>query len=258
MTINPWLTNNFVDSCAFDPKYAPEDKAATEIFRLHKEKDLCIIIAHSTQKEIEHPNTPSWVKKEAIGLIYTLPVSLTSQEKSLLKNIERTLAGSGKLENITQDARHIFEAQRYGSYFVTTDDRLLKKAYEIQKLCHVKIILPSEFLAIFQNYSQEESELFAKTSGYTNRASMAPPSGHRVQTVSYKGYQIRPSARQRRDSLRWTTNLIILFDKAYEIVERQFFAANTFDTEEEAIQACVEFGRQIIDGRIPNCTVTDL
>lgn len=89
MAINPWLTNNLVDSCAFDPKYAPEDKAATEIFRLHEEKGLGIIIAHSTQKEIKYPNTPSWVKKEAIGLIYTLRVSLTSEEKSLLKNCRR-------------------------------------------------------------------------------------------------------------------------------------------------------------------------
>ena len=258
MAITPWLTNNFVDSCAFDPKYAPEDKAATEILRLHKEKDLGIIIAHSSQKEVEHPNTPSWVKKEAIGLIYTLPVSLTPEEKSLLKNIEITLAGPGKLENIIQDARHIFEAQKYGSYFVTTDDRLLKKAYELQKLCRVKILLPSEFLAIIQNYLQEESELSQKTSGCTNRTSMTPPSDHGVQIVSYKGYQIRPSPRQLRDPLRWTTNLIILFDKGYKIVERQFFAANTFESKEEAIQACVEFGRQIIDGRIPNCTVADL
>lgn len=154
MPINPWLSNNFVDSCAFDPKYDPEDKAAREIFRLHEEKDLDIIIAHSTQKEIEHPNTPSWVKKEAIGLIYTLNGSLTSEEKALLQNIEITLAGSGKQENIIQDARHIFEAQKYGSYFVTTDDRLLKKAYEIQKLCRVKIILPSKFLAIVQNHAK--------------------------------------------------------------------------------------------------------
>lgn len=150
MAINPWITNNFIDSCAFDPKYDPEDKAATEIFRLHQEKDLIIIIAHSTQKEIEHPNTPSWVKKESLGLIYTLNASLISDEKSLLKNIEIILTESGKRENIVQDARHIFEAQKYGSYFVTTDDRLLKKAYEIQKLCRVTILLPSEFLSIVQ------------------------------------------------------------------------------------------------------------
>jgi predicted nucleic acid-binding protein len=152
MGVNPWRTNNFIDSCAFDPKYDPEDKAAAEIFRLHQEKGLNIIIAHSTQKETEHPSTPSWVKKEVGGLIYTLNVSLTSEEKALLQNIEITLTGSGKRENIVQDARHIFEAQKYGSYFVTTDDRLLKKAYEIQELCRIKILLPSEFMGIVQHH----------------------------------------------------------------------------------------------------------
>jgi predicted nucleic acid-binding protein len=153
MAMNSWISNNFIDSCAFDPKYDPEDKVAKEIFRLHQDNNLSIIIAHSTEKEIEHPNTPSWVKKEAGGLIYTLDVSLTSQEKTLLHNIEKILAGHGKYGNIIQDARHIFEAQKYGVYFVTTDKRLLKKRHEIEKLCGVKILLPSEFLRIVQRHS---------------------------------------------------------------------------------------------------------
>lgn len=153
MPINPWISNNFIDSCAFDPKYDPEDKAATEIFRLHQDNDLSIIIAHSTQKEIEYPNTPLWVKKEAVRLPYTLDKSITSQEKTLLQNIEKTLAGHGKRENIIQDARHIFEAQKYAAHLVTTDKRLLKKRHEIEKLCGVKILLPSEFLRIVQSHS---------------------------------------------------------------------------------------------------------
>jgi len=72
MAINPWLTNNFIDSCAFDPKYEPEDIASVEIFRLSQKGKLLIHIAHSTQKEIEHPNTPDWVKREAQNLIYTI------------------------------------------------------------------------------------------------------------------------------------------------------------------------------------------
>jgi hypothetical protein len=27
MAMNPWITNIFLDSCAFDPKYHPEDHA---------------------------------------------------------------------------------------------------------------------------------------------------------------------------------------------------------------------------------------
>lgn len=61
MPMNPWITNSFLDSCAFDPKHHPEDLAATEIFRLHQEEGLGIRLAHSTQKEVDHPNTPAWV-----------------------------------------------------------------------------------------------------------------------------------------------------------------------------------------------------
>lgn len=159
MTISPWLSNNFVDSCAFDPKYYPEDKAAAEIFRLHQENDLGIVIAHSTQKEIEHPNTPVWVKKEAERLIYTLDVSLITQETALLQNIINIVAGHGERESFIQDARHIFEAQKYGAYFVTTDNRLLKRRNEIQKLCGVKILLPSEFLTIVRCHSNPHKRL---------------------------------------------------------------------------------------------------
>jgi hypothetical protein len=152
--MNPWLCNNFIDSCAFDPKYNPEDKAAIEIFRLHEENDLDLLIAHSTQKEIKHPNTPAWVKKEAGGLIFTLDVSLTAHERTLLQNIENILAGYGKRENIIKDARHIFEAQKYGAYFVTTDNRILKKKLELQKICGVRIFLPSEFLTMVQRHKK--------------------------------------------------------------------------------------------------------
>ena len=152
MPINPWIANNFIDSCAFDPKYDPEDISANEIFQLHKERNLGIQIAHSNQKEIEHPNTPRWVKEEASGLIYTLDVSTTSNEKALLTKILAILAGQGRPENMSQDARHIFDAQKYGSYFVTTDGRLLKKAQAIQNLCSVDILLPSEFLKLVKRY----------------------------------------------------------------------------------------------------------
>jgi hypothetical protein len=38
---------------------------------------------------------------------------------ALLQKIEAFFAGNGKVENITQDARHVFEAQKYGTYFIT-------------------------------------------------------------------------------------------------------------------------------------------
>ena len=165
MPINPLIANNFIDSCAFDPKYSPEDKASSEIFGLYREGKLSIEVAHSTQKEIEHPNTPAWVKNEVLRLIYTIEVDLTESEVSMLRKIEKILAGNGKIENIREDAKHVFEAQKYGSYFVTTDSRMLKRAPNLHSACGVTILRPSEFLDIVkqslnkQNHARNSSSL---------------------------------------------------------------------------------------------------
>ena len=59
-------------------------------------------------------------------MIYTTSVTLTPTERTRLSRIQAILAGNGKPVNVADDARHLFEAQKYGSYFVTTDERLLK------------------------------------------------------------------------------------------------------------------------------------
>ena len=147
MPLDPWISNNFLDSCAFDPA-EPESEAANEIYKISLNSDLGIMIAHSTQKEIEHPNTPRWVKDRANDAIYTLETSQTPSERVLYTKILDILAGDGMRENMAQDATHIFEAQKYGSYFITTEGRLLKKAPILRKLCGVEVILPSEFLVL--------------------------------------------------------------------------------------------------------------
>ena len=55
------------------------------------------------------------------------------------------------------DARHVFETQKYGSYFVTTDARLLKRAEEIKTECGVDILRPSQFLELVHNYDRPDS-----------------------------------------------------------------------------------------------------
>src|SRR5262245_15281739 len=144
----PLLTNSFIDSCAFDPKYAPEHAASGELIRLRDQQGLALLIAHSTLNETEHPNTPGWVREQAAVMMYTKDVGLTPPELERLRRIEAILAGNGKVENIAQDARHIFEAQKYGSYFITTDARLLKRAGQIRQELSVMILRPSDFLEL--------------------------------------------------------------------------------------------------------------
>jgi hypothetical protein len=158
MSINPLETNVFIDSCAFDPKYYPENEAAEAIFKLYKKEEGNLLhIAHSVKKEIDHPNTPIWVKNEAMNMIITGKVGLTNDDLNLLYKIEKILAGNGKVENILQDARHIFEAQRYGDYFITTDSRILSRTHELRLVCDVIILKPSNFLSVAKDYLNKEN-----------------------------------------------------------------------------------------------------
>jgi hypothetical protein len=152
--LDPRIVNVFLDSCAFDPKYSPEDQAALNLFQRYKEKenDLLLHITHSTHKEIEHPNTPKWVKEESKCLINTLETSFTDSERTLMTQILRILVGNGKPENVSEDARHVFEAAKYGSYFVTTDQRILLKRSELRSVCDLDIVKPSALLEILETY----------------------------------------------------------------------------------------------------------
>lgn len=150
--MNPRIRNNFLDSCAFDPKYSPEDEASQKLFELYKNRDIILNIAHSNQKEIEHPNTPDWVKKEALGMIYTIETSLTNGEKQQKIEILKILTGNGNPEKMKKDAEHVFEAGKYGGYFITTDERILKRKFSLEAICSVTIVKPSELLAILAMY----------------------------------------------------------------------------------------------------------
>jgi len=155
--INPMITTIFLDSCAFDPKYSPENEASLRIFELSRIGEIILNIAHSNQKEVEHPNTPIWVKKLANNFIYTIETCLNEDERRRKSEILRILTGRGKPEKMTKDADHVFEADKYGSYFVTTDKRILKKKKELQDIVSVNILKPSELLEIIASYEKRIS-----------------------------------------------------------------------------------------------------
>ncbi len=259
MPISPFYANNFIDSCAFDPKYTPEDKASAQIFSLFREGKLLVQIAHSTRKEIEHPNTPAWVKQAALSLIYTVQVQLAVDEVRNLQKIESILAGNGKVENIRQDAMHIFEAQKYGSYFITTDSRILSRAVSLRSECSVTVLKPSEFLNIVRGYLSKElrTEVESRSSGQVP-TELESREDTLADAVSYMGYLIEPASHRLTDSGEWTIEITICRDTGRQIKMRGFSAAGTFKMKDEAIQNCIDFGRQIIDRRFPDCTVSDL
>lgn len=76
-----------------------------------------------------------------------------------------------------------------------------------------------------------------------------------MTSVSYKGFAITPRTFQIRGSGRWTLDLLISRRQGRS---RAFTGPDTYSTEQAAIAGCSEFGRRIIDGRVPNRLIDDL
>lgn len=70
----------------------------------------------------------------------------------------------------------------------------------------------------------------------------------------YGSFTITPRTFQIRGSGRWTLDLVI----SRRATARTFSAPTTFPTEKAAIDGCYRFGRKIIDGQVPSCSVADL
>lgn len=147
--LDPRRANNFLDSCAFDPKYAPEHEAAQQVRALGNGGEVHLMLTHSNQKEVDHPNTPADVRREAIGMIFTIETTLTPDEIARKNAIHNILTGNGKPEKYAADADHVFEASKYIGYFITTDQRILDKREELRKVCAATIFTPSEWLKVF-------------------------------------------------------------------------------------------------------------
>lgn len=75
-----------------------------------------------------------------------------------------------------------------------------------------------------------------------------------MESMEYSGFTIFSKTHQLRDSLKWTLEVQIMKrDKV-----QAFSAKNTFDTEAEAREQAILFGRRIIDGEVPGLTIDEL
>lgn len=143
---HPQYTHSFIDSCAFNPIDVKEGESSRRLLEEADENGFMLVVAHSVQKEVDHPNTPDDVKRLATQTIFTLPTSLTAEELEKREEIRGILRGNSKPGKHEADADHIFELYRYGGgYFITTDSRLLSKSEELFNRYFVTTIKPTEF-----------------------------------------------------------------------------------------------------------------
>ena len=140
----PRYTHTFIDSCAFDPG-GIEEKASRRIL----EKWPNVIVAHSVQKELYHPNTPDDVKQMAKAPVYTIEKELTPDLLKKRAEIRTLIQGNAMPGQHKGDADHLFELYKYGGgYFVTTDARLLSHSDTLFQNYFITTIKPTEYEAL--------------------------------------------------------------------------------------------------------------
>lgn len=72
--------------------------------------------------------------------------------------------------------------------------------------------------------------------------------------VDYNEFELRAWTHQLQQSGRWTIGVHIRRNNAVQ----PFSARDTVATRDEAVAASLQFGRDIVDGKVPACSVTDL
>lgn len=140
----PQYTHTFIDSCAFDPG-GMEEAASHRIL----EKWPNIVVAHSVQKELDHPNTPDDVKRMGQALVYTTETELSPELLSKRDEIRSLIQGNAKPGQHKGDTDHLFELYKHGGgYFVTTDARLLSHSDKLFRNYFITTIKPTEYEAL--------------------------------------------------------------------------------------------------------------
>lgn len=70
-----------------------------------------------------------------------------------------------------------------------------------------------------------------------------------TRSIEYHGYLIEPTTRLRKQPSGWTLEVRIT-RAGRRTGARRCRAANLYATEDLAVSRCLEFGRQIVDGKV--------
>ena len=107
---------------------------------------------------MKHPKAPEWKQRIARYSMQTVRIPLTSQEEEQLRRIEKIMLGNSKAPKRKPDCLHVFEAQKYGRFFVSSDDHIYPYAEAILNEFDLYIVRPTEFLEIVEYYQTETQQ----------------------------------------------------------------------------------------------------
>lgn len=155
MNPNPFDDQVHFDSCAFNGGTNEDIEAAKQVIKIFKSTRHRIILPHSVATEMKNLRAPEWKRNIAEYSMQTAVIPLTPQEESQLNRIEQIMLGGSTSPKRKPDCMHVFEAQKYGRYFVSSDEHIYPYAKELLEEFDLYVVRPIEFLKILNFYNSE-------------------------------------------------------------------------------------------------------
>jgi hypothetical protein len=166
MTREPKYCQNFFDANAFNRNDPQDGPRVDRLLALAEQRKFSLIMPHTVQTEIKDPRTPTNVQRDAMAQIFTLPTEKTAHEAEQARKILAVMRGKatspGKHE---ADAAHIADLDKHGGgYFITHDERLLKKQVELANVAPgVFTVTLERFLEIYDEYEAKRASMHGQS-----------------------------------------------------------------------------------------------
>jgi hypothetical protein len=153
--LDPRICNIGLDTNALDRDGTDSDRLVERFRKLSAARTVKVVVAGGVRGEVQHPRTPRNVKDAVLPQIFNLRPGLTASQGAERRRVEAILRGNALPGKHTADASHLSEAAETGcGYFITHDERILKKRDELQAVLppSLTIVTLAEFFEIFDDY----------------------------------------------------------------------------------------------------------
>lgn len=143
-----------IDANALNRNGTAHDALVDRLLELDRTGRINLIAPHGVRLEAQNPKTPHAVRESITSKIFTIPTGLTSGESSTRRKVEAALQGNARPGKHSADAEHLAEAAKYCGYFITHDERILKKSHGLSALLppSLNVVTLANFLQIFDDY----------------------------------------------------------------------------------------------------------
>jgi hypothetical protein len=153
--LDPRICPVAIDANALDRDGSDRDRLVDRLLGLSEAGTINLIVPKGVRQEILHPRTPAGVQQGALPKIFTIGVGLNPDEQRQKRIITVELQGNAKPGKHEADADHLFEAAKYGGYFITHDHRILTRAGRLREVLppSLTVVTLTDFLTIYDDFA---------------------------------------------------------------------------------------------------------